>query len=89
MKQTVALKSWIVCSSDSGVSLSISTVDAPTRIGKHSMPPRPKVNASGGVPQKMSSFTGFRHERGNAVAHRHHVAVEVHGCPSAGRSCRR
>ncbi|MNN67477.1 hypothetical protein D3C81_1831140 [compost metagenome] len=51
----VARKSWISASSDSGVSFSASTVLAPMRSGKHSMPPSPKVNAIGGVPQKISS----------------------------------
>src|ERR1700694_5138924 len=64
VKQTFALKRWIVSSSVSGVCFSTSTVEAPKRIGKHSIPPSPKVNASGGVPQKMSSLGPFRQERG-------------------------
>ena len=67
----VALNFCIASSSPSGVSRSISTVEAPYRSGKHSSPPRPKVNASGGVPQKTSPFTGFRQERGN----RSHIAI--------------
>ena len=55
VKQIVARNCWIVSSSVSGVSRSTSTVRAPKRSGKHSRPPRPKVKASGGVPQKMSS----------------------------------
>jgi len=70
-KNTVALKRWIVSSSVSGESFSTSTVDAPTRIGKASIPPRPKVKAIGGVPQKMSSFDGMRQERGKAS----HIAI--------------
>src|SRR5258706_12852251 len=41
------------------------SVLAPTRSGKHSSPPRPKVKASGGVPQKMSSGPGRITWRGN------------------------
>src|SRR5258708_33244085 len=33
-------------------------------MGKHSIPPRPKVKARGGVPQKTSSAAGTRQERG-------------------------
>ena len=58
-------------SSVSGVCFSTSTVEAPTRIGKHSMPPRPKVNAIGGVPTKTSSLPAFRIERGK----RSHIAT--------------
>ena len=37
---------------------STSTVEAPKRSGNSTSPPRPKVNASGGVPQKTSSAEG-------------------------------
>jgi hypothetical protein len=84
VKQTVARKSPIVCSSVSGVSRSTSTVEAPNRSGKQSIPPSPKVNASGGVPQNTSSRVGFRHERGKAS----HIAItsrwkcmQPFGCP--------
>src|SRR5712664_1344838 len=71
VKQTLALKRWMVSSSVSGVSFSTSTVEAPKRSGKHSMPPRPKVKASGGVPQKMSSLPTLRQERGKQS----HIAI--------------
>ena len=45
--------------SSAGVAFSISSVLAPTRSGKTTSPPRPKVNASGGVPVKTSSALGF------------------------------
>ena len=44
----------MVASSESGVAFSVSAVDAPWRRGNASMPPRPKVKARGGVPQKIS-----------------------------------
>ncbi|MNX94459.1 hypothetical protein D3C86_1266890 [compost metagenome] len=52
------------------MSFSASAVLAPIRSGKHSIPPSPKVNASGGVPQKMSSAVGLSTWRGN----RSHIA---------------
>ncbi|MNQ08597.1 hypothetical protein D3C85_213970 [compost metagenome] len=48
----------------SGVSFSSSTVAAPKRRGNSSRPPRPKVNASGGVPMKMSPARTCNMERG-------------------------
>ena len=66
VKHTVAFSRWTVSSSDSGESFSARTVAAPTRIGKASMPPSPKVKASGGVPQNTSSFVAPRIERGKA-----------------------
>ena len=70
MNTTVARCRAIAASSDSGEVRSSSSVEAPTRIGKHSMPPRPKVNASGGVPQKTSSACVRSTDRGN----RSHIA---------------
>ena len=79
VKQTVALKRSMVSSSDSRrVASRPARVEAPKRIGKHSMPPRPKVKASGGVPQKMSSLCTLSDRAREAVAHRDHVAMEVH-----------
>src|SRR5688572_28745202 len=70
-KHTVALKRSIVSSSVSAVCFSTSTTEAPTRIGKHSVPPSPKVKATGGVPTKMSSLCALRIERGK----RSHIAT--------------
>src|SRR3954463_713149 len=64
VKSVVALKRCTVSSSVSGVCFSTSTLDAPKRIGKQSMPPSPKVNAIGGVPQTTSSLCIFMIERG-------------------------
>ena len=64
VKQVFALKRSIVSRSVSGVCFSTSTVEAPWRSGKHSMPPRPKVKAIGGVPQTMSSLYIRMTERG-------------------------
>jgi hypothetical protein len=58
VKAMVARKRSIASSSAAGVPCSSSTADAPTRIGKSTSPPRPKVKASGGVPQKTSSARG-------------------------------
>ena len=71
VNRIVALNFWIDSSSVSGVNFSTSAVLAPKRIGKHSSPPRPKVNASGGEPMKISSLTGFRQERGKQS----HIAI--------------
>ena len=61
-----------------GAAFSSSTVEAPTRIGNSSSPPRPKVKASGGLPMKTSSGVGAQHVRREAARSGHHVAVEVH-----------
>jgi hypothetical protein len=45
--------------SSPGVAFSISRVLAPTRSGKITRPPRPNVNASGGVPANTSSLRGL------------------------------
>jgi hypothetical protein len=37
---------------------SSSTVEAPTRMGNSTMPPSPKVKASGGEPMKRSPGSG-------------------------------
>jgi hypothetical protein len=42
-------------SNDSGVYFSSITAHAPYRKGKASMPPKPNVNAMGGVPHTTSS----------------------------------
>ena len=55
MKHTVARHCAIAASSTSGVVFSSNTVLAPTDSGNSSRPPRPKVNASGGLPMKRSS----------------------------------
>ena len=54
--------------SSSGVAFSISSVDAPTRSGKTTRPPSPKVKASGGVPVKTSSAVGRSTWRENVSA---------------------
>ena len=71
VNSTLARWRSIAPSSVSGVPRSSNTTEAPTRIGKHSMPPSPKVNASGGVPQKTSSDCGRSTCRGN----RSHIAT--------------
>ena len=42
------------------------------------MPPRPKVKASGGVPQKMSSARRLEDRSRKEIAHGHDVAMHVH-----------
>ena len=61
---TDALLDAIAAGSASGVAFSISTVDAPTDIGNSSRPPRPNVNASGGLPMNTSSGAGLSTWRG-------------------------
>ena len=59
VKQIVT-RCWAMRSASwSGVAFSTSSVAAPTRSGKISSPPSPKVKASGGVPVKTSSAVGF------------------------------
>ena len=55
-----------------------ATALAPTRSGKYSSPPSPKVKASGGVPQKMSSGPGLMTWRGNRSHMASNIAVEMH-----------
>jgi len=55
MKITVAPCVRMASRSASGEGFSTSSVDAPMLIGNSRSPPRPKVNASGGLPQKTSS----------------------------------
>ena len=56
----VARYSLIAESRLSGVSFSSKTVAAPTRIGKISSAPSPKVKPSGGVPMQISSGAMWR-----------------------------
>jgi hypothetical protein len=58
VKQIETLCSTMRSASSSGVAFSTSRVEAPIRSGKTSSPPRPKVNAIGGVPVKTSSAFG-------------------------------
>ncbi len=58
VKQTVTPCSSIRSPSSSGAAFSIISVEAPARSGKISTPPRPKVNAIGGVPVNTSSGVG-------------------------------
>ena len=78
VKHTVARCATMAWSRSGGPAFSSSTVDAPMCIGNSVRPPRPKVNARGGLPMKTSSFVGAQHVRRKAHASRHHVAVEVH-----------
>ena len=41
-------------------------MEAPTRMGNATWPPRSKVKAMGGLPMKMSSSASSRQERGKA-----------------------
>ena len=65
VKHTVAPNCAIASSSASGAGFSSSTVDAPARSGNSSAPPRPYVNASGGVPTNTSSGVGANDDGGN------------------------
>ena len=58
VKQTVTRCSAMCSASSSGVARSTRRLAAPTRIGKTTRPPRPNVNAIGGVPVKTSSASG-------------------------------
>ena len=88
VKRMVARNFWIDSSSVSGVNFSTSAVLAPKRSGKHSRPPRPKVKASGGEPMKMSSCDGLQAGAREAVAHRDHVAMEMHRALGLARRSR-
>ena len=46
------------------IGLGKNRVDAPNRIGKHVTPPSPNVNASGGVPVKISCGSAMLNDRG-------------------------
>ena len=76
VKSVVIPRSPIACSMSPG--LATGAVEAPKRSGKSTRPPRPNVNASGGVPLKTSLGCGFEHAPGERVARRQQVAVEVH-----------
>src|SRR3984893_19241896 len=58
VKQIVAWWREIAAANNSGVLFSKRTVEAPAWRGKMTMPPRPKVNAIGGLTMKMSSTVG-------------------------------
>jgi len=60
----VARCAAMACINGSGASFSSRTVLARAHSGKHSRPPSPNVNASGGVPMKTSLACGLRQWRG-------------------------
>ena len=64
MNSTDARCAAIAASSASGAGLSMSSVAAPMRSGNSSRPPSPNVNASGGLPVKISSGVARSIERG-------------------------
>ena len=60
MKSVVTPYSSMSAASSAGVAFSINSAEPPARSGKTRSPPRPKVNAIGGVPVKTSSGVGRR-----------------------------
>ena len=59
VKHTVALNFSIISIIFGGDAFSSKVAAAPKRSGKIARPPRPKVNASGGEPTKMSVSITF------------------------------
>ena len=59
VKRIEILHSEIFSNRTGGAAFSNKTVVAPTRSGNTTKPPKPNVNAIGGLPAKTSSFVGL------------------------------